>query len=80
MLFNEKEHRTIASKPTLYPDGYGGKDLYPPLYLTPIAADSLVWMTPEERNFKTGHIYASILGFKRWYDERPVKDISGPTD
>jgi hypothetical protein len=67
-MFSENEFRTASSKGVLYPDGYGGKSLYPPEAYMSVAADNMVWMTPEELHFKTGDVYKAILGFRTWYD------------
>ena len=43
-----------AAKTLLYPMGYGGLGLYPPLHFFPVAADAVLYISKDERLFCNG--------------------------
>ena len=66
-MLHENEFRNSSKNP-FYPPGYGGKSLYPPLSFAPQCADAITFYTPEDRAFKTGHVYRDTLprSFREW--------------
>jgi len=49
-----KEIEATSGKTGLYPLGYGGIGLYPVQYYMPIAADSILYVSIDDRLYKNG--------------------------
>lgn len=76
------ESSTPSSKTSLYPMGYGGIGLYPPIYFVPSGADAIYYIMHDKRLFnnkeeapnKISHLPGKPVGFKNWLDLVPGEE------